>query len=120
MAVLARLLAGRKLSIRLRCAGRPPLLMAPDIHLPDESQRACNRSCRPNHFAARLLFACDWSSVGFNSKCKQYCASVNVTQYESEADISSALKADVRTMGWHGTPQLIDKNKIEIGFPCPE
>ena len=27
-------------------------------------------------FLVLLLSACDWSSIGFNNKCKEHCASV--------------------------------------------
>jgi len=67
-----------------------------------------------------LLSACDWSSVSFNGKCKEYCASVKVTENESQADIDSAMKQKCQAMGRHGTPQVLDKRKTEIGFTCPE
>jgi hypothetical protein len=74
----------------------------------------------PAVFAALLLSACNWSSVGFNAKCKEYCATVNVTENESQAQVDSAMKQECETMGRHGTPHLLDKNKTEIGFTCPE
>jgi hypothetical protein len=70
-------------------------------------------------FAVLLLSACDWSSVGFNSKCKEYCATVKVAENESQADIDSAMKERCAAMGQHGTPQVLDKSKTEIGFTCP-
>ncbi len=71
-------------------------------------------------FSVLLLSGCDWSSVGFNSKCKEYCASVKITQNESEADINAAMKQTCEAMGRHGAPVVLDKNKTEIGFTCPE
>ena len=70
-------------------------------------------------FAGLLLSACDWSSVGFNGKCKEYCASVDVTENESQANIDSAMKQKCEGMGRHGTPQVLDKSKTQIGFTCP-
>jgi hypothetical protein len=70
-------------------------------------------------FAVLLLAACDRSSIGFNSKCKEYCASVKVTENESQTDIDSAMKQKCEAMGRHGTPQVLDKSKTEIGFTCP-
>jgi hypothetical protein len=69
--------------------------------------------------ASLLLSACDWSSVGFNSKCKEYCASIKVTENESQADIDSAMKHECEAMGRHGAPLVLDRNKTEIGFTCP-
>lgn len=74
----------------------------------------------PAVFTALLLSACNWSSAGINAKCKEYCATVTVTQNESQADIDSAMKRACERMGRHGTPQLLDKRKTEIGFTCPE
>jgi hypothetical protein len=71
-------------------------------------------------FAVVLLSACDWSSVGFNGKCKESCASVKVTEHESQTDIDSAVKQKCEAMGRHGTPQVLDTSKTEIGFTCPE
>ncbi len=71
-------------------------------------------------FAVFLLSACDWSGLGFNGKCKEYCASMTVTEYKSQADIDSAMKQKCESMGRHGTPQVLDRNKTEIGFTCPE
>jgi hypothetical protein len=71
-------------------------------------------------FAILLLSACDWSSVGFNAKCKEYCASIKVTENESQANIDSAMKQECAAMGRHGTPQVLDKSKTEIGFTCSE
>ncbi len=70
-------------------------------------------------FAILLLSACDWSSVGFNGKCKEYCVSMKVTETESQADIDSAMKQKCEAMGRHGTPQVLEKSKTEIGFTCP-
>ncbi len=70
-------------------------------------------------FAILLLSACDWSSVGFNGKCKEYCVSMKVTENESQADIDSAMKQKCEAMGRHGTPQVLEKSKTEIGFTCP-
>ncbi len=70
-------------------------------------------------FAGLLLAGCDWSSVGFNAKCKEYCASIKVTENESQADINSAMKQKCEAMGRHGTPRVLDKSKTEIGFTCP-
>ena len=70
-------------------------------------------------FAVLLLSACDWRSVGFNSKCKEYCATVKVTENESQADIDSAMKQKCAAMGRQGTPQVLDRSKAEIGFTCP-
>jgi hypothetical protein len=67
-----------------------------------------------------VLSACDWSSVGFNSKCKEYCASVKVIENESQANIDSAMKEKCEAMGRHGAPLVLDKSKTEIGFTCPE
>ncbi len=66
-----------------------------------------------------LLSACDWSSVGVNGKCKEYCATVEVRENESQADIDLAMKQKCEAMGRHGTPQVLDKRKAEIGFTCP-
>jgi hypothetical protein len=66
-----------------------------------------------------LLSACDWSSIGFNGKCKEYCTSVKVTENESQADVDSAMKQKCEAMGRHGTPQVLDKSTTEIGFTCP-
>lgn len=71
-------------------------------------------------FAALPLSACNWSSIGFNAKCKQDCAIVTITENESEADIDSAMKRECETMGRHGTPRVLDKSKTGIGFTCPE
>lgn len=70
-------------------------------------------------FAGLLLSACDWSNVGFNGKCKEYCATVNVSENESQADIDAAMKHKCEAMGRHGAPQVLDKNKTEVGFTCP-
>ena len=70
-------------------------------------------------FAVLLLSACDWSSIGFNGSCKEYCASVKVTENESQTDIDSAMKQKCEAMGRHGAPQVLDKSKTEIGFTCP-
>jgi hypothetical protein len=71
-------------------------------------------------FAVLLLSACDWSSIVFNSKCKDHCAIVNITGNESQADINSAMKQQCEGMGRHGTPQVLDKSKTQVGFTCPE
>jgi len=70
-------------------------------------------------FTVLLLSACDWSSIGFNGTCKEYCASVKVTENESQTDIDSAMKQKCEAMGRHGAPQVLDKSKSEIGFTCP-
>lgn len=72
--------------------------------------------------AVLLLSACDWSSVGFNGKCKKNCATMDVAAQESQADIDAAMKHinKCEAMGRHGTPQVLDKSKTEIGFTCPE
>ncbi len=62
-------------------------------------------------FAGLLLSACDWSSIGFNGKCKEYCASVDVTENETQANIDSAMKQKCEGMGRHGTPQVLDKSR---------
>jgi hypothetical protein len=69
--------------------------------------------------AVLSLSACDWSSVGFNGKCKEYCATLDVTADESQADIDAAMKRKCEAMGRHDTPQVLDKNKTGIGFTCP-
>lgn len=71
-------------------------------------------------FAILLLSACDWSSVGFNGKCKEYCVSMGITGNQSQADIDAAMKRKCEAMGRHGAPQVLDKSKTEIGFTCPE
>lgn len=70
-------------------------------------------------FAVLPLAACDWSSVGFNGKCKEFCATVTIKDNESQAEIDSAMKQKCEAMGRHGNPQVMDKNKTEIGFTCP-
>lgn len=70
-------------------------------------------------FAVLSLAACNWSSVAFNGKCKEHCATINVTANESQADIDSAMKRECEGMGRHGTPQMLDRNKTEVGFTCP-
>jgi len=70
--------------------------------------------------AGLLLSACDWSSVGFNGKCKDHCATVDVTENESQAVIESAMKQTCEGMGRHGAPQVLDKSKTRVGFTCPE
>ncbi len=70
-------------------------------------------------FAVLPLGACDWSSVGFNSKCKESCAIVTITDNESQTEIDSAMKQKCEFIGRNGTPQVLDKNKTEIGFTCP-
>jgi hypothetical protein len=70
-------------------------------------------------FSALLLSACDWSSVGFNAKCKEYCATGDVTDNESPAAIDAAMKRKCEAMERHGNPQVLDRNKTEVGFTCP-
>jgi hypothetical protein len=70
-------------------------------------------------FAALLLAACDASSIGFNGKCKEACATMKFSESESQADIDSAMKRQCEAMGRHGTPRIMDKSKTEIGFTCP-
>jgi len=70
--------------------------------------------------AGLLLSACDWSSVGFNGKCKDHCASVDVTETEKQLVIDSAMKQKCESMGRRGAPQVLDKSKTQIGFTCPE
>jgi hypothetical protein len=42
------------------------------------------------------------------------------TENEDQTNIESAMKQKCEAMGWYGTPQVLDKSKIEIGFACPE
>lgn len=74
----------------------------------------------PAVLAALLLSGCNWSSAGFNAKCKQNCATVTIAEHESQADVEAAMKKTCESMGRHGTPQQLDKNKTEVGFTCPE
>jgi hypothetical protein len=71
-------------------------------------------------FAGILLSACDWSSVGFNGKCKDHCASVDVTDNQSRVDLDSAMKRKCEGMGRHGAPQVLDESRTQVGFTCPE
>jgi hypothetical protein len=48
------------------------------------------------------LSACDWSSVRFNAKCKESCATVKCDAMER-----------------YGNPQVLDRNKTDAGFTCP-
>jgi hypothetical protein len=66
-------------------------------------------------FACIALSACDESNVGFDAKCKEYCAALEVTENQSQATITPQRQA----MGRRGTPQVLIKNKTEIGFTCP-
>ena len=70
-------------------------------------------------FAVLPLAACDWSSVGFNGRCKEACVTLPITDNESQAEIDSAMKQKCEAMGRHGNPQVLDRNKTEIGFTCP-
>jgi hypothetical protein len=67
-----------------------------------------------------LISACDRGGIFFNSTCTEYCFSVHVTENESQAEIDAAMKKACEDFGRHGTPQVLQKTKDEIGGTCPQ
>lgn len=69
--------------------------------------------------AATLMAACSPSSVAFNATCKEYCFTMPVSENVSQGDIDAAMKQKCEAMGRHGTPQILQRSKDEIGGTCP-